>query len=438
MEITMTCGIYTLGCRVNQYESEAIAEQLAKAGILLLDASELCDAYIINTCTVTAESDRKARQFIRRAIKANPHAFILVTGCYAQTEADQIAKIEGVDYICGSRNKLSTVPALLTLHEKGGKPNKPIVCIPDNQDASFENMSIASFGRTRAYVKIQDGCENHCAYCIIPKARGPVCSKKPEDVLNEVSALAAAGYKEIVLTGIETAAYGQDLPGVSLSDIILMVDQIPGIERIRLGSLDPSLLRPSFTDQISRAAHLCSHFHLSLQSGCDQTLRRMRRKYTTDQVQRNIEYLQNKIPDLCLSADVIVGFPGETEEEFEATCAFVQRLRLLHGHIFSFSKRPGTEAAGLPEQVAETFKKERNQILQNICLTSQKEEIERRIGETVWVLCETIENGIAQGHTNNFIEVEWSQTSPITKGEIKKLQIQGYKLGKAIAKLLET
>jgi len=368
----MTCGIYTLGCRVNQYESEAIAEQLAKVGILLIDADECCDAYIINTCTVTAESDRKARQFIRRAIKTNPNAFILVTGCYAQNEALKIAQIKGVDYICGSRNKLSTVTALLTFTKQGCKPIKPLIDIPDNQTASFEKMAITSFGRTRAYVKIQDGCDNQCAYCIIPKARGPVCSKKPDDIINEVYALAATGYKEIVLTGIETAAYGKDLSDISLADIMIAVDQIPGIERIRLGSLDPALLRPSFTDQICRATHLCSHFHLSLQSGCDQTLNRMRRKYTTAQVQRNIDYLRNKIPDLCLSADVIVGFPGETEEEFQKTCTFVQRLQLLHGHIFSFSKRPGTEAAVRPDQIAEAIKKERNQMLQKICLSIKK------------------------------------------------------------------
>ncbi|MCI8590713.1 MAG: tRNA (N(6)-L-threonylcarbamoyladenosine(37)-C(2))-methylthiotransferase MtaB [Clostridiales bacterium] len=434
----MTCGIYTLGCRVNQYESEAIAEQLTKAGILLLDANEHCDAYIINTCTVTAESDRKAGQFIRRAVKANPNAFVLVTGCYAQTEAAKIAQIEGVDYICGSRNKLSTVTALLSFAGKGCKPHKPVINIPDHQTAAFENMAITSFGRTRAYVKIQDGCENHCAYCIIPKARGAVCSKKPDDVLNEITALVAAGYKEIVLTGIETAAYGQDLPGTSLSDLILAVDQIPGIERIRLGSLDPALLRPSFTDKISKAAHLCSHFHLSLQSGCDQTLKRMRRKYTTKQVQRNIDYLRDNIPDLCLSADIIVGFPGETEEEFQQTCSFVEHLNLLHGHIFPFSKRPGTEAAMMPDQIAEAIKKERSQRLQKICLTSEKNEIERRIGEIVWVLCETSENGIARGHTSNFIETEWHQTGSCAKGELKKLQIIDYKLGKAIAKLLET
>lgn len=432
----MTCGIYTLGCRVNQYESEAIAEKLAESGVLVQSADERCDAYIINTCTVTAESARKARQFIRRALGANSDAWILVTGCYAQTEADMVAQIKGVDYICGSRNKLSTVQALLRLVRDGQKPARPIICVPESVKA-FEDMSIRTFGRTRAYVKIEDGCENHCAYCIIPKARGPVCSKKPEDVLREVQELAQAGYKEIVLTGIETASYGRDLPHTDLADIILQVDQIPGIERIRLGSLDPSLLRPAFVDRIQSAGHLCSHFHLSLQSGCDQTLRRMRRKYNTRQAAENIAYLKQKMPDLCLSADVIVGFPGETEAEFEQTCAFIEELELLHGHIFCFSKRPGTEADRMPGQIPERIKKERNQRLSAICAAAQKRQIERRIGTQTEVLCEQAENGLCRGHTRNFIEVIWNDPA-CEKGRFKNVEIIAFSEGKAIAKSIET
>lgn len=402
----MTFAVYTLGCRVNQYESAAVTEALERRGALCLTHDEVCDAYIINTCTVTSESDRKARQFIRRAIKKNPHAFILVMGCYAQREAEKVAEIEGVDYICGSRNKMSVVDALFALYANGRKNEHAAIEKCELDRCGFEPMSISAFERTRAYVKIEDGCENRCAYCIIPKARGKVASKPQDDIIKEIRALAGAGYREVVLTGIETASYGKDRPGEDLITLTREVDGIPGIERIRFGSLDPAAIRADFVDAMASLSHICHHFHLSLQSGCDTTLARMRRKYNTDIIRRNVAYLREKMPDVCLSADIIVGFPGESEEEFGKTCEFIKELGLLHGHIFCYSKRPGTEAQTMPCQVAEDIKKERNKLLSDICEDSKRDIIRSYIGKPVSVLFESYDGEYAHGHTENFIEVK--------------------------------
>lgn len=402
----MTFSVYTLGCRVNQYESAAVTEALERRGAVCLTHEEICDAYIINTCTVTAESDRKARQFIRRAIKKNPCAFILVMGCYAQREAEKVAEINGVDYICGSRNKLSAVDALFKLYDSGRKNEHAVIEKCELDKCGFEPMAISSFERTRAYVKIEDGCENRCAYCIIPEARGKVVSKPQDDIIKEIRSLSASGYREVVLTGIETASYGKDRPGEDLITLTREADKIPGIERIRFGSLDPAALRADFVDAMASLAHICHHFHLSLQSGCDETLARMRRKYNTDIIRRNVAYLREKMPDVCLSADIIVGFPGESEEEFAKTCEFIKEFGLLHGHIFCYSKRPGTEAQKMPDQVAEEVKKERNRRLSDICESSGRDIILSYMGKAVPVLFESYDGVFAYGHTGNFIEVK--------------------------------
>ncbi len=432
----MTVGIYTLGCRVNQYESEAIGEALSAHGIIVDEMGTECDAYIINTCTVTAESARKARQFIRRAIKENPAAFILVTGCYAQTEAEAVASISGVDYVCGSRNKLSTVEALLRLMENGCKNECPEINVTDIGTDSFEQMSISSFGRTRAYVKIEDGCENKCAYCIIPAARGKVCSKSEADVITEVKALVAGGYKEIVLTGIETAAYGKDLKNTDLITLLKKIDGIEGIERIRLGSLDPSFCNENFAKEAAGLKHLCHHFHLSLQSGCDATLRAMRRRYNTTQAKRNMDALRSYMPDVCFSADVIVGFPGESREDFSETVQFLSEARLLHGHIFSYSKRAGTEAAVMKGQIPEEIKKERNRTLTELCDRSGNEIISSYVGKRMEVLFETFTEGYAYGHTDNFIEVRAEATAEVC-GNILPIEIIATDNILAIAKIVK-
>ena len=311
-----TLGIYTLGCKVNQYESEAIAECAEKAGFVIQEPSDICDAYIINTCTVTAESDRKSRQFIRRTLTANKNAIIIVTGCFSQVSPEKVAEIDGIDFICGSRNKLETVSAALNL-VGNQKASTPQINVPKLDSKSFEPMQITRFPRTRAYIKIEDGCESHCTYCIIPRARGRICSKAPSDVLTEIRQLADIGCKEVVLTGIETASYGIDLDGYRLGDLLADADKIAaGRMRIRLGSLDPSLIKPKFVDKISSLSSVAPHFHLSMQSGCDRILALMKRKYNTRMALDGISLLKEAFSDLQLTTDIITAFPGETDADF--------------------------------------------------------------------------------------------------------------------------
>ncbi len=400
-----TVGILTLGCKVNQYESEAIAEAFREKGYQIRSAAERCDAYVINSCTVTAESDRKVRQTVRRAIHRNPNAFILVTGCLGQTDPKQLAAIRGVDFICGNAEKLSVVDAAERLFAKGTKSHAPQVvgCAPDAK--GFEPMFIKRFDRTRAYVKIQDGCENHCAYCIIPSARGKVRSKLPDDAVREVTALVDGGCREIVLTGIETASYGKDLPDCDLGELLRRMDNIPNIGRVRLGSLDPSCIKQPFVDQIAKLPSVAPHFHLSMQSGSDGVLARMKRKYNTRMALDAMERLRKAMPDVQFTTDMIAGFPGESEEEFEETLAFIERAGFLMIHAFPYSRRSGTVADTMPNQIPEEIKRERVGRITELQKKIQERILREQIGKTVSVLFETYADGAVHGHTPNFIEV---------------------------------
>jgi len=407
-------AIFTLGCKVNQYESEAIAERLNLLNIECINNGSNCDVCIINTCTVTGESDRKCRQTIRRAISQNPNSYVIVTGCYSQAAADEVAKIDGVNYVCGNKEKLAVVSKVLEYLSSKNARNKEIEVTPIDE-AEFENMSVMGSERTRAYVKIQDGCESNCAYCIIPSVRGKIRSKKPEDVISEINSLASAGYKEVVLTGIEVCAYGKDIEGWDLSKLLCAIDsEVKGIERIRISSIDPAHMKPAFTDIIANLKTIAPHFHLSLQSGCDKTLFAMRRKYNTDMVKRYVKYLREKIPSVHFTADVIVGFPGETDEDFNTTYNFIKELDLLDIHVFAYSKRPGTEAATMPSQVTKEIKSKRSSALISL-VANNKYEIYKKVvksGETLYPLFETAketEDGkeyICTGHTPNFLEVQ--------------------------------
>ena len=408
-------GIYTLGCKVNQYESEAIAEYLESLGIEAASPSEHCDAYIINTCTVTAESDRKARQFIRRAINRNPSALIAVTGCLAESAPKELEKIEGVDIIVGNAKKLVTAEKIADLLKKGQKPISPIIFSEDINSSPFEEMSIRHFDRTRAYVKIEDGCENRCTYCIIPSARGKVRSKLPCKVIEEVKALTEGGCREVVLTGIETASYGKDLGDVDLGDILEEVDKIEGVGRIRLGSLDPSLITPEFARRLSRLKNLAPHFHLSLQSGSDRILALMKRKYNSRMAMRAIDLLRENIPDVKFTTDIIVGFPDESEEDFEATVEFVKKARFLMTHIFPYSKRKGTLAANMGGQIPDEIKKKRLHTLSSVAEKTREEISKKKVEESsqLPVLFETFKDGVAHGHTSDFIEVAVPSEIPL-------------------------
>ena len=405
--IQHTACIYTLGCKVNQYESEAIAEHLEKNGISVLSSSSICDAYIINTCTVTAESDRKARQFIRRAISKNKNAYIIVTGCFAQSSPEDIAKIDGVDFICGNTEKLIAAKKLIEYFSTSKQKGAPEIYVNDINSTEFEEMSITRFERTRAYVKIEDGCENHCAYCIIPSARGNVRSKAPHSIIAEVEDLVKNGCKEVVLTGIETASYGKDLGDITLAELLCRVNKIDGLERIRLGSLDPSLITPKFVDKISKLEKLAPHFHLSLQSGSSRVLALMRRKYNADMAMNAIKLLRNSIPDVCFTTDVIVGFPQENEKDFEKTVRFVEEANFLTVHIFPYSSRKGTEAAKMKGQIDKDEKSRRLHVLENIARKSTQDIILRecRRQSIKKVLFETFDGVYAYGHTDNFIEI---------------------------------
>ncbi len=403
-----TVGILTLGCKVNQYESEAIAEVLQQKGYdtVEADAEKSCDAYVINTCTVTSEADRKGRQMIRRLLSVNPNAFILVTGCQAQNNAKAIAAIPGVDYICGNTQKMQIVDAIDALFALGQKNERPDIHVGAFEKLPFEPMIIKRSERTRAYVKIEDGCENKCSYCAIPGARGPIRSKMPQDVVHEVSALVAAGYREIVLTGIETGSWGKDIGGLRLCDLLCRLDTIPGLERMRLGSLDPSSVTEEFAQTVAGLHTLTPHFHLSLQSGSDKVLASMKRKYNREMAFRAFQRLTDKIPGVLFTTDVIVGFPGETEADFEETKDFVTKIGFLMVHVFPYSKRAGTVAAELPNQVPQEEKHRRVSALSALAAEARKRIFESRIGQTTEVLFESKTPIGFSGHTDSFIEVQ--------------------------------
>lgn len=427
-----TVGILTLGCKVNQYESEAIAEAFCAKGVDVRSPDEVCDLYVINTCTVTAESDRKAGQLIRRVSKLNPDAFILVTGCFSQTSPETVAKIAGVDYVCGNTNKLSVVKAGLDLLATGKKPSSPILVTDDVQEAPFEPMTITRFDRTRAYVKIEDGCENRCAYCAIPGARGKVRSKPLYEVVREVERLVAGGCREVVLTGIETASYGRDLDGVGLADLLEAVDRIEGLERVRLGSLDPSLMRPAFVSRLASLRTLCPHFHLSMQSGSARVLAAMRRKYNPEQAMAGIERLREALPDVELTTDFIVGFPGESDEDFAATMDFARRANFLQMHVFAYSRRAGTPAADMANQIPKAIKKERSAALIALGDELRHARLSRALDEPCRpVLFETYENGIATGHTKEFFEVAVESDVPLS-GELYRVRFTGVENGRLV------
>ena len=409
MEKEMRVGILTLGCKVNQYESEAIAEALTDKGFSIAPHSGICDAYIVNTCTVTAESDRKARQMIRRMIGKNPEAYILVSGCYSQVSPDEVAAISGVDYVCGTSNKMTIVEKLCELSARGKKNDTAEVCVPNLDESGFEQMSIRRFDRTRAYVKIEDGCESKCAYCTIPASRGPIRSKSFSEVIDEVKTLTENGVREVVLTGIETGSYGRDLPEKeSFASLLAAIDKIDGIGRVRTGSLDPTVIKPEFANTIGSLKSLCPHFHLSLQSGSSRILALMKRKYNAKQAMESIERLRAVMPEVKLTTDIIVGFPGESEEDFLESCDFARRAGFLMIHVFPYSIRKGTVAATMKDQVPEHIKHERVRILTEISREIRRKILDEKIaeGKSVEVLFETTRDGYAHGHTDDFIEVK--------------------------------
>lgn len=433
-----TVGIMTLGCKVNQYESEAIAEAFEAAGFCVRPAEELCDVYVVNTCTVTAESDRKAGQLIRRAAHRNPDAFILVTGCFSQVDPMALADRLPVDYVCGNTEKLSVVTVAKELIQAGKKPPSARVCVGDVMSAPFEPMTVTRFDRTRAYVKIEDGCENRCTYCAIPGARGKVRSKPLCDVVREVQGLVRGGCREVVLTGIETASYGRDLEHTDLADLLAAMDTIEGLERVRLGSLDPSVMREQFVARLRSLRTLAPHFHLSMQSGSERVLAAMKRKYNPEQALAGIERLRRAIPDAELTTDFIVGFPGESEEDFEKTMAFARRAEFLQMHVFAYSRRKGTPAAIMPGQVPKALAKERSAKLIALGAELHHARLLRALEQPVRdVLFETFEGGLAIGHTKEFFEVAVPSDVPLCS-RLCRVSLTGIRDGRLFGVLEES
>ncbi|MBE6690317.1 MAG: tRNA (N(6)-L-threonylcarbamoyladenosine(37)-C(2))-methylthiotransferase MtaB [Ruminococcaceae bacterium] len=436
MQKSYTVGVLTLGCKVNQYESEAIAEAFEKEGFTVLHGDAPCDVYVINTCTVTAESDRKAGQLARRMHARNPNAFILMTGCFAQAAPEKVAAIEGVDDVCGNTDKLSVVAAAKKLLEKG-RETAPAIRVGDVNTAPFEPMEITRFERTRAYVKIEDGCENRCSYCAIPGARGRVRSKPLADVVREVEGLVRGGCREVVLTGIETASWGRDIPGADLADLLEAVDAIPGIGRVRLGSLDPSLMKEKFVERIAALRSLTPHFHISMQSGSSAVLAAMKRKYNREQALAGIRRLRAAFPRLELTTDFIVGFPGETEADFAETVSFAKEAEFLSMHVFAYSKREGTVAASLPGQLPNAIKKERSAALMAVGAALRQQRLEKALLEPVrQVLFETYENGLAVGHTDSFLEVAAPAPAPL-HAALLTVRLQEISGGRLLARIEE-
>lgn len=426
-------AFYTLGCKVNQYETEAMTELFSESGYEICDFSERADVYVINTCSVTNMGDRKSRQIIRRARKTNPDAVIAVTGCYAQTAPEEVLGIEGVNLVLGTKDRKNIVEAVESL-DKNSAVNA-VSNIMDNHE--FEELQIKKYSdRTRAFIKVQEGCNQFCSYCIIPYARGPVRSRSEEDVLKEIKKLSDAGFKEIILVGIHIASYGLDLFNTSLEELLIKAGEIGGIERIRLSSIEPMTLNRQFIDKIKNVKKLCPHFHISLQSGCDETLRRMNRKYTTAQFKDIVSGLRESFPDAAVTTDIMVGFPGETDEEFQKTLDFVNEIQFADAHVFQYSPRRGTPAAKRPDQIRPEIKEQRSKIIIETAAKSRDAFLSRHIGRTVPVLFEQPHGEFFEGKTDNYITVHVKSDINLS-GEFKNVLLEDTKDGIVFGKIVD-
>ena len=399
----MRIALYTLGCKVNQYETQAMEQELTAQGHELVAFEEPADAYIINTCSVTTVSDKKSRQMIRRAKKMNPHAIVAACGCYAQTHTDEVAAL-GIDLVGGTGQRMEFLRQLLAAAEE----KRQRVLVDDAlRRREFEVLPAGGqMSRTRAMLKVEDGCRNFCSYCIIPFARGPVRSLPVAEAVRQTEQLAAEGYREVVLTGIEISSWGQDMAGEqSLIDLLEAVSEAAGDMRLRLGSLEPRTITEDFCRRAARLKNLCPHFHLSLQSGCDETLRRMNRRYDAARYLESVALLRAYFSGVAVTTDLITGFPGETEEEFEKTLAFLRRCAFAQIHVFPYSIRPGTRAAAM-EQVPKSVKEARAARAGQVAAELHEKYLRSCVGQIFPVLFERAgEDGCFVGHAPNYMEV---------------------------------
>lgn len=410
----MKAAFYTLGCKVNQYDTQVMRDQLELAGYQTVPFDEAADVYIINTCTVTQISDKKSRQMISRAKRKHPDSILVVCGCFAQVAPAAVAALEGVDIVLGTSNRKD----ILSFIKEFQKDRKQIVA--SDNCGTLEKEEIHSFGeKNRAVLKIEDGCENFCSYCLIPYARGRIRSKPLNIIRKETEALARAGYHEIVLTGIHLASYGKEHGAPCLEKAIHEVAAVPGIERIRLGSLEPRIITPEFLDKISTTKELCPHFHLSLQSGCDKTLKAMNRHYSAAEYAGAVSLLRSTFPDCSITTDIIVGFPGETEEDFKESLAFARKIGFAKIHIFPFSPRQGTRAAKMEGQLTKAVKAERVKRMEAVETECRHAFWKKMVGSIQQVLPEEEKDGYLHGFTENYCPVRWKGTLADTPVSVK-------------------
>lgn len=470
-------AFYTLGCKVNAYETNVMIDIFKNNGYEIVDFNEVADVYVVNTCTVTSMSDKKSRQILRRAKHLNPNSVLCAVGCYAQVAKSELEKIDDIDIILGTIEKKDILKKIADHMPKNNaniefmeskvsddKINKQKNIIDKQKNIMVENiMKVRAYDEfdgtaytthARAEVKIQDGCDRFCSYCIIPYARGPVRSRKPEEIINEIKRIVASGVKEIVITGIHISSYGKDFkysnlnfdnrfdaqgahiqaaqpivddilssPKYGLIDLLESINKIDGIARIRLGSLEPRIITEEFVKRLVKLDKICNHFHLSLQSGCDETLKRMNRKYTTAEFKNIVSLLRKNIPEVALTTDVIVGFPGETDEEFNKTVEFLKEVEFSKMHIFKYSKRKGTPAATFPNQVSDNKKEERSNVLLDLSDKNEENFAKKYINKEVEVLFENAE----EGHTTNYLKVIRSNKNEAS--EIKSVIVREWKNG---------
>ncbi|GLB29018.1 tRNA (N(6)-L-threonylcarbamoyladenosine(37)-C(2))-methylthiotransferase MtaB [Lacrimispora amygdalina] len=425
-------ALHNLGCKVNSYETEAMQQLLESAGYEIVPFAEGADVYIINTCSVTNIADRKSRQMLHRAKKMNPGAVVVAAGCYVQAAGEELKKDEAVDLVIGN-NKKTELVSILEDYFAQNKAAEEETVIDISHTTEYENLSISRPGdHTRAFVKVQDGCNQFCSYCIIPFTRGRVRSRKPQEVVEEIRRLAALGYEEAVLTGIHLSSYGMDFPEqerIGLLDLIIKVHEIPQIRRIRLGSLEPRIITEEFAGTLAGLEKICPHFHLSLQSGCDATLKRMNRKYTTKEYLKGCELLRSAFKNPAITTDIIVGFPGETKEEFETTREYLKKLQFYEMHVFKYSVRNGTRAADMPDQIPESVKAERSSELlsleQEMSLSYRKSHLGSQTEVLMEEEYETDGKRYIIGHTKEYIKAavpfEEGIKGKVVKGTLWKM-----------------
>lgn len=408
------------GCKVNQYETNGMMQKFMEAGYKIVEFSEFADIYIVNTCTVTNMADKKSRQMLRRVKEINPNSILVACGCYAQVAKNELEKMEEIDLVLGNNEKINILECIEKYIQ-----NNAIEDIKDvmHQEKFLDFGSVTYTEKTRAVIKVQDGCDRFCSYCIIPYARGRVRSRLPESILKEIEEIGKEGIKEVVITGIHVASYGKDFKNsYKLIDLLEDINEIEGIKRIRLGSLEPTLITEEFVNRLTKLEKICDHFHLSLQSGCDETLKRMNRKYTTKEFKNCTDLLKKAYPDVSLTTDIIVGFPGETDEEFEKTYNFLRDIDFYKMHVFKYSPRKGTKAAVMKNQIDGNIKEKRSERLIKLSDNNEKLHNDKYVGKELEVLFEEQDGEYIKGHTTNYIVVKVKAGNEI-ENSIKQVKI---------------